>query len=63
MLAMMVVAAISGLVTVPLLSMFVYVNPLRILAALALLAGASVALDWLTRVRVERRAEGMEFAA
>jgi hypothetical protein len=50
-------------VIVPLLSIFVYVSPLRIAAAIALLAGASVALDWLTRVRVERRAEGMEFAA
>jgi hypothetical protein len=63
MFVMMTIAAVSSLAVVPVLATVVYVSPLRIAGGVTLLAGASWAVDWLTRVRVEQRAEGLEFAA
>jgi hypothetical protein len=57
MIGAMVLAA--GLV--PLLAAFVYVSPIRIVAGLLALIGAGIGVDRLTRVRVERQAEQLEF--
>jgi len=54
-------AMILGLVMVPLLAVFVYVSPIRIVVGLAAFAGASIAIDRMTRVRVERQADQLEF--
>ena len=63
MFVMMAIAALSAVGVVPVLATVVYVSPVRIAMGVAALAAASWAVDWLTRVRVERRAEGLEFAA
>jgi hypothetical protein len=63
MLLTMFSAITSGFVVVPLLATFVYVSPLRIVLAAAALAAAGAGLDALTRVRIARMAERMEFEA
>jgi hypothetical protein len=61
MFAMTMGSVLLGFVMVPLLAAFVYVSPMRIVAGLLALMAASVGLDRLTRVRVERQAEQLEF--
>jgi ABC-2 type transport system permease protein len=56
--ATFVVALVSG----PVLALFVYVSQLRIAALIAGLIAASVLVDRLTRVRVERLSKQLEFA-
>ncbi len=59
MFATMIIAFGVG----PLLSLFVYPNPLRIVVAVALLLGASRVIDILTRVRLAGVTARLEFAA
>lgn len=53
--------AIAGVALGPLLAWLVYVSAVRIVVVALLLVGASVALDRLTRVRINEEAEQLEF--
>ncbi len=61
MMAVMFGSMILAFGALPILSLFVYVSIVRIALALAALIGVCVALDRLTRVRVDRLAEELEF--
>lgn len=61
MFVTMMGSVIIGMVLVPVLAKFVYVSPVRIAAGMVALVGASVVVDRLTRVRVGRQAEELEF--
>jgi ABC-2 type transport system permease protein len=63
MLVTMMTVFGAGVAVAPLLSIFVYVSAVRIALVASALVIAGVTLDWLTRVRVKRLAEQMEFGA
>ena len=62
MTLMLVVTMVGGMAIGPLLSYFVYPNPVRIGLLIAALTAGNVALDRLTRVRVDAQAESLEFS-
>ncbi|HXT68405.1 MAG TPA: hypothetical protein VN700_01510 [Vicinamibacterales bacterium] len=58
----MLVTIVGGTILSPVLTYLVYPDPIRVGVSIGGLALANVALDWLTRARVQAGAEGLEFS-